>query len=619
MIRNLRWIFFFFVLLSLTPFGAFAASLDDYYLSRFNSRSGSSTEQKALVIAAPEDELKERCRTPLYHELRRDWTKLSTGTQKILAKELAKPALSGQEAAPFISAAGHFAIHYTASGNDAPPPADANGNLVPDWVETVASVFEFVYSSETVTLGYTPAPTLSGKPYDVYLQNLAGLSEYGYTEWDAPVTPGSNSYTSFIVVDNDFTNPLYAPYTGIKGLQIAASHEYHHAIQYGYNNHFQIWYAEATATWIEDEVYDSINQVYTYLSAYLRNSTSSLDAPVSVRTGGGYGRWIFNRHLAERYGSGVVKTVWERLRTLPSPDGADIPMLPIIDDILRSNGSSLASDFLSFTKKLYVRNWTSHTDEIANIGTVFPDAYYSSYPVTATSLPRPAVTLSHNAFDYFTFTFTPSTVAPQDLVLTLGTNNGTTALAFKKDTSGIITEYSLKPDAGTITIPGFGSSGTAEVALLIANTSTSDYQTTNFTAGASVLPLPSNGGSGSTGSSESSGSSGGGGGGCFIATAAYGSYLHPKVLILREFRDRYLLTNAPGRIMVTLYYRLSPPLAEVIARHDVLRAGCRIILAPIIIAVEYRLFTIILFLIVFSVLTGLFLTPRLRSSYCQPR
>ncbi|MEI7670954.1 MAG: hypothetical protein WCK00_02455, partial [Deltaproteobacteria bacterium] len=135
MIRNLRWMFFFFVLLSLTPFGASAASLDDYYLSRFNSRSDSSAEQKSLLSAVPDDGLKERCRTPLYHELRRDWTKLSTGTQKILAKELAKPALSGQEAAPFISAGGHFAIHYTASGNDAPPPADANGNLVPDWVE----------------------------------------------------------------------------------------------------------------------------------------------------------------------------------------------------------------------------------------------------------------------------------------------------------------------------------------------------------------------------------------------------------------------------------------------------------------------------------------------------
>lgn len=79
-----------------------------------------------------------------------------------------------------------------------------------------------------------------------------------------------------------------------------------------------------------------------------------------------------------------------------------------------------------------------------------------------------------------------------------------------------------------------------------------------------------------------SASGGGGGGGCFIATAAYGSALHPRVAVLRQLRDRYLLTHAPGRVLVRAYYRLSPPLAAWIARDERARAVTRALLYPLV-------------------------------------
>ncbi|MCG3116855.1 MAG: PA14 domain-containing protein [Candidatus Manganitrophus sp. SA1] len=95
-----------------------------------------------------------------------------------------------------------------------------------------------------------------------------------------------------------------------------------------------------------------------------------------------------------------------------------------------------------------------------------------------------------------------------------------------------------------------------------------------FKAGAAPAPPPGGGG-------------GGGGGGCFIATAAYGSYLDPHVKVLRDFRDHYLLTNLPGRLFVEAYYRASPPIADVIRKHDSLRTVVRWTLTPLVLLIAY--------------------------------
>ncbi|MBI3358922.1 MAG: SBBP repeat-containing protein [Nitrospirae bacterium] len=91
---------------------------------------------------------------------------------------------------------------------------------------------------------------------------------------------------------------------------------------------------------------------------------------------------------------------------------------------------------------------------------------------------------------------------------------------------------------------------------------------------------------------------------CFIATAAYGSYLDPHVMVLRRFRDRYLETNAPGRILVDFYYRRSPPIADYISRHERLRMITRWGLTPIVYAIAYPMASFLIFVSFLGVVMG---------------
>lgn len=104
---------------------------------------------------------------------------------------------------------------------------------------------------------------------------------------------------------------------------------------------------------------------------------------------------------------------------------------------------------------------------------------------------------------------------------------------------------------------------------------------------------------------------GGGGGGldigpCFIATAAYGSFLHPHVKILRDFRDKYLMSHKLGRSIVNFYYKFSPSVARFIAKHKALKIPVQISLLPFV-SLSYSLLlfgpvitaAMILFLVLF--------------------
>jgi hypothetical protein len=69
---------------------------------------------------------------------------------------------------------------------------------------------------------------------------------------------------------------------------------------------------------------------------------------------------------------------------------------------------------------------------------------------------------------------------------------------------------------------------------------------------------------------------------CFLATAAYGDPSSERIGVLRRFRDRHLMSHAPGRALVRAYYALSPPLADRIREEEGARAAIRALLDPLV-------------------------------------
>lgn len=567
-------------LILLSCSAAFGGTLDDYYLEKF----GENVQFSRSLFKSSASQSFEKCGMPLKKSLRSDWSKLQASTQKTLAKHLAKPILTDEKVV--VSSGNHFRIHYssTINGIDTPPLADSNGNGIPDWIETVADVFEAVYNREVQSMGYrSPSST----PYDVYLRNLViylGLTTSGNIT--------GNSATSFIEIDKDYKN-FATPYSPLSLLKITAAHEFNHAIQYAYNYYFEAWYAETTSSWMEDEVFDSVNQTYDYLAEYLATPLGGTqpNTVYALDNSTGYSRWIFNRYLFEQfYPEDKIRNIWEKFAneqpTVPDGFGGflDIPMLNFIDSkVLQSSGGSLGSSFFGFAKQTYLQSWISHKNEISKYYPVGSIQLYadSSYTLSPPSLP---------GYSFLYYKINHATNNASTLTINYANKPANYAVVAFRDSDK--SEYQYQQSNGTISIPNFMPNDS--IYLLVCNNGTG---TTTITPQPPTVTITSPQDATYANSSSptqlptTTDSGGGGGGGCFIATAAYGSYLHPKVMILREFRDNYLLTNAAGRLLVKGYYAVSPPVADFISRHETLRALVRLLLAPAIFFVEHAFLT----------------------------
>ena len=205
------------------------------------------------------------------------------------------------EAAPMQACTERVCVTHVTSTRHASTPA---------WAAQTLRLLEASWTRIVDRLGYRPPAAdaeQGGDPrFDVY---LADLSSQGYYGFCAPedLVPGQRARASaYCVLDNDMAGLGAAP---LEGLAATTAHEFFHAVQYNYDVAEDPWFMEASATWMEEQVFDDVDDNRQFLGlSQLGDPTTPLDSTRSM-----YGNWIFLQWLAQRYGTHAVRQVWERL------------------------------------------------------------------------------------------------------------------------------------------------------------------------------------------------------------------------------------------------------------------------------------------------------------------
>lgn len=257
--------------------------------------------------------------TPVLLEILKNWNSLSIEARGELRKyhfkedgTLARPAGLAD-----TSGNSHFLIHYTTNPSDANfvQSVDLNVNGIPDFIDTVLAALDTTWAKEIEEMRYVMPPADSGRGgdwrFDIYIVKLAGM--YGLTcpEIFIGNNPNStdvqehNAYIGFFLLCNDFSKYKVK---GSAAIRSTLAHEFFHLVQFGYNPAEEQWLLEATATWMEEEVFPSLKSGAEYLPGWFGHSDLPLEDTAGTHE---YGSWIFFRYLRERAGGpNLIRYIW---------------------------------------------------------------------------------------------------------------------------------------------------------------------------------------------------------------------------------------------------------------------------------------------------------------------
>lgn len=238
------------------------------------------------------------------------------------------------------SPSGYFRVHYTLKGRHAVPEADSNKDGIPDYVDRAGAAFDHVKRVTCGERGFRePIIDKGEKAFNIYIYDLNGV--YGMTQAISSYksqADGIRTASGRICIDNSYGTDKGFKNSRDDSMRVTAAHEFFHAVQLAYNADADKWWKEASATWNEDEIYNSVNDYFRYIGEMLTAPEKPLDKK-------SYGAVVFAKYLSERlYGHEIIKRIWERQSTQTNS-------LAAIDSVLRARkyGQDAGRAFDGFT------------------------------------------------------------------------------------------------------------------------------------------------------------------------------------------------------------------------------------------------------------------------------
>ena len=268
----------------------------------------------------------------------------------------------------YDSPQGHFRIHYTEDSlsRHRVDGSDDIQDTIPPYIQDLAFYLDQVWTKEIDDMGYEP-PTSDGSMdggFDLFDVYVLDIGAYGYTS--------IANNLAYMVIHNDFIgfSSNYDPEGSQKGnMKVTAAHEFFHAIQYEYNDWSSLWWEEISAVWMEDEVFDYVDDYLRYLPDRLNNLHLSLDYDLANPDYFIYGGVIWAKFLAETYGADFIRDVFER-----SSEIYLYPAKQATEDILLNYDSDWGEALAQF----YIKNLTMDYEE----GALYPTIHNNMNALT---------------------------------------------------------------------------------------------------------------------------------------------------------------------------------------------------------------------------------------------